>query len=192
MQVSTIYPSGQNQYLDNETITRQPSNWGVYQIQEGDRTIVYRHEVIKKGKKRGGSFLGIKPYQLVTDGQSGRSIVVRLPTEYNGQQFGKLIGFDEEDHQGEVCSKCGKGILLTDSAMVQCCNKHRNVECYVNFSIAGLCPFILPCVIFYCCYASNKKRLCTNCNEEFRGKWGICNRVHSTKEDMSGCCVDCK
>ena len=191
MAVSTIYPSGLNQYLDKETITRQPSKWGVYQIQENGKTIVYRHEVINKWQKRRRVHVDIKPYQLVTDGQSGKPIVVRRPQTYHGQQFGDVMGFDEENHQGEVCSKCGKGILLADSAIVKWCNIHRNIEFWVNFQISIFCPFILPFVFCYCCLASKKKRLCTNCNEEFEGKWGVCTRIHSTKEEMTGC-VQCK
>ena len=187
MEVPIIYPSALNQYLENETVTLQPSKWGVYQIQEGDKTIVFRHEVIDKWQKRKRAYVAIEPYQLVTDGQSGKPIVVRLRVDdYNGQQFGYVIGFDEENHQGEVCSKCGKGIMLTDSAMVKWCNIHRNIEYWVNFMGSFFCPFILPFVCCFCCLASKKKRLCTNCNEEFEGKWGVCERIHSTKEDMTG------
>ena len=104
MAVSKIYPSALNQYLDNETITRQPSKWGVYQIQEGGKTIVYRHEVMNKWQQKRRVYVDIKPYQLVTDGQSGKPIVVRKPQTQHGQQFGDVMGFDEENHQGEVCS----------------------------------------------------------------------------------------
>ena len=196
MDSSTVYPSALDQYVEKPTgPKRQPSTFGVYQIQEGDKTIVYRHELVTRsygGKSRTVSKrIQTKPYQLVADGHSGKPIVVRLPPKLTEDEIyrkisPKIIGFDEEDHQGDVCPKCGKGILLTDSGMVQYWNKHTKIEQIFSFTIPCLIPIFIPCAISYCCIAMKKKRLCTNCNEEFEGKWGVFDRVNSTKEDLTG------
>jgi hypothetical protein len=198
MDSSTVYPSALDQYIEKPTgPKRLPSNWGVYQIQEGDKTIVYRHEIITRYHRTGPKNvvksvrIQTQPYQLVTDGHSGKPIVVRLPPKLTEDQVfrkvsPKIIGFDEEDHQGEVCPKCGKGILLTDSDMVQYWNKQTKFEKIFCFYIPCLIPIFTPCAIPYCCIAMKKKRLCTNCNEAFEGKWGVFDRVRSTKEDLTG------
>jgi len=182
-----------NQYLDPSSTlakvnTNQPSSWGVYQKQEGKQTIVYRHEVhvTQRGKRR-LTYLEEKPYVLVTDGSLGKPIVVRRQPMGND-----VIGFDEENHQGEVCPKCGKGILLVDNGMLLYCNKHPRLEFNLTMVPGPIfCFCFLPCFIFYCCFASHKKRMCTNCSEKFEGKWGICTRIHSRKENMFGKCLCC-
>ena len=125
----------------------QGTPFGLFQVQEGNDTMVIRQEGRQMVK-----------YRVVNGGNAG-PILARV-------DYPKW-SIDREERIGELCPTCGKGILLLDMDCVR--NKANPCLQQADFFCCILCPFISwPFVGGYCCYIKFcKKRLCTSCNQEF-------------------------
>ena len=82
---------------------------------------------------------------IITGGNAGNIIVNPLNPRY---------GTDSNYVSGEICTKCGKGLVLLDMDMV----RKGHGACLLMLVV------FFPCV---CCYVWRKKSRCTSCKEEF-------------------------
>ena len=158
MQNNSVDPSNPN--WPNNQITQIPqtganmqaSPYGLYQVQEGNDTIVIRKERIGKHSR-------LVKYKLVTGGNAGPLLVsVENPK----------TGMDDKERRGEVCPTCSKGILLIDmdcvrekSSCSQALLKENKIPIYM-LCFCSFCTGPFFCYLLFC-----KKRLCTSCNAEF-------------------------
>ena len=155
MQTNSVdpnWPNNQMTQIPQTGVNMKGTPYGLFQVQEGNDTIVIKQE---GSRKRGYRMV---KYRVVNGGNAGPILVnVDSPN----------IGEDEKQRTGEVCPTCGKGILLLD--VVKENKSYAQCMMFCPLICCALLPVISwPFVGGYCCYLRYcKKRLCTSCNAEF-------------------------
>ena len=159
MQNNTILPNNQMTQIP-QTGQMQGTPFGLFQIQQGNDTIVMRQEGNSKNGYR------MVPYKIVNGGNDGPILV---------NQQNPTIALDQKNRCGEVCPACGKGILLIDMDCLRNNQQCRQCSIFGPMCCCVGCPIVSwPCVASYCCYIRYcRKRTCTSCNESYPNTWCI-------------------
>ena len=151
------WPNNQMTQIPQTGANMQGTPYGLFQVQEGNDTMIIRQERYGKHGYR------MVKYRLVNGGNAGPILVsVENPN----------LGIDDKQRTAEVCPTCGKGILLIDMDCVR--ENNSCAPCILQFPLfcCVMCPIVSwPFVGGFCCYLRYcKKRLCTSCNAEFPNK----------------------